>query len=422
MPSRPNPNPDQPATDLAGLREAAAHVVKQLSDAGHVAYFAGGCVRDRLMGLEPDDYDIATDATPDQVSGVFPRVHTVGKSFGVMLVKLRGFEIQVATFRTEGVYSDGRRPDSVTFSDARHDASRRDFTINGLFENPLNGEVIDYVGGRADLEARIIRAIGDPQARLREDRLRMLRAVRFAARFGFAIEPETADAIRAGASELRGVSRERIGEEVRRMLSDPNRAVAAWEMQYLGLDSTVLAEPHQQVAPTRVGRLPDYAAFPTALAAWLVDRHCNDDQEVCSRIASRWADVLMLSNEDRFAVIRCLEVYQILGSTWTQLGVAAQKRLAASPEFDEGVLLLQATDRQAFVDVRRRTIELAQSGLAPTALLDGSDLIAMGLKPGPTFSRILEAVYDAQLEGSLRDKGEAVAMASAIASTMKRSR
>jgi poly(A) polymerase len=258
--------------DLAGLREAAVEVVRRLAATGHVAYFAGGCVRDRLLGLAATDYDIATDARPDDVLRVFPRAQNVGQSFGVSLVRLGGHMIQVATFRTDGVYSDGRHPDEVTFSDAQHDAGRRDFTINGLFENPLTDEVIDYVGGRADLASKVVRAIGDAHARLREDQLRTLRAVRFAARFGFSIEPETADAIRASASELKGVSRERIGQEVRRMLADPNRAVAAWEMQYLGLDEAVLGEENRQVAPTRLGRLPDHADFPTALAAWLLDR------------------------------------------------------------------------------------------------------------------------------------------------------
>ncbi len=209
------------------LREAAVEVVRRLSEAGYTAYFAGGCVRDRLMGLEPTDYDVASDARPEQVGALFGGAHRVGESFGVMLVSAMGHQIEVATFRSDGFYSDGRRPDTVTFSDAGHDARRRDFTINGLFEDPLSGRVIDFVGGQADLEARLIKAIGDPEARLAEDRLRMLRAVRFAARFSFAIDAATAEAIRGGAEDLGRISRERIGQEVRRMLTDRNRAVAA---------------------------------------------------------------------------------------------------------------------------------------------------------------------------------------------------
>jgi poly(A) polymerase len=157
-------------------RSAALGAVETLAGAGHIAYFAGGCVRDELLGLTPTDYDVATDARPEQVAALFGRVQRVGESFGIMLVRLGGRTIQVATFRADGVYTDGRHPDSVTFTDAAHDAARRDFTINGLFEDPIEGRVIDYVGGRADLEARLVRAIGDPHARLKEDRLRMLRA------------------------------------------------------------------------------------------------------------------------------------------------------------------------------------------------------------------------------------------------------
>jgi poly(A) polymerase len=401
--------------DLAGLREAAVEVVRRLVAGGHVAYFAGGCVRDRLLGLAATDYDIATDARPDDVLRVFPRAQNVGQSFGVSLVRLAGHMIQVATFRTDGAYSDGRHPDGVTFSDAQHDAGRRDFTINGLFENPLTNEVIDYVGGRTDLAAKVVRAIGDAHARLREDRLRTLRAVRFAAKFGFSIDPETADAIRASATELKGVSRERIGQEVRRMLGDPNRAVAAWEMQYLGLDTAVLGEENRLVAPTRLGRLPDHADFPTALAAWLLDRH-GDRPEEAPTVVGRWAEALMLSNDEFEAVSSCLEVYQTFLTTWPHLGVAAQKRLAASAWFDPGLMVLQATDRQAFVDVRRKVIELAQTELAPKALIDGSHLIALGLKPGPLFSRVLRAVYDAQLEGAVKTPDEAISMAKAVAS------
>jgi poly(A) polymerase len=408
--------PNHSDQNLRDLRDAAALVVRELTQAGHEAYFAGGCVRDRLLGIAPADYDIATSARPEQVKSVFRRVREVGMSFGVMLVRIRTHEIQVATFRTDGVYSDGRHPDSVTFTDAEHDARRRDFTINGLFEDPLSDRIIDYVGGQADLEARILRAIGDPFARLREDRLRMLRAVRFAARFGLAIDPDTADAIRAEAGELRGVSRERIGHEVRRMLSDANRAVAAWEMQYLGLDAPALQEPNRLTAPTRVGRLPDHAAFHTALAGWLLDRHEPDAAHAdLLAAANRWADALLLSNEERSAVHGALAVYVTLQSDWLHMGVARQKRLAASPQFTDGLMLLQATDRQAFVDVRRHVLHLSESGLVPGALIDGADLIEMGLSPGPLFSRVLSGVYDAQLEGTITSKDEAIRLARAIA-------
>ncbi len=396
------------------LRSAAVAIVRTLTEAGYEAYFAGGCVRDRLMGLEPADYDVATDARPPAVGKLFRNAQHVGESFGVTLVRLQGHQVHVATFRTDGVYSDGRHPDSVSFSDARHDAERRDFTINGLFEDPLRNEVIDYVGGQSDLEARIVRAIGDPQARLREDALRMLRAVRFAARFGFDIEESTSEAIRAGAGDLVGVSRERIGEELRRMLSHSNRGVAAWTLQYLGLDQAVLDEPNQTVAPQRLGRLPADAPYPTALAAWLLDRSEPDHDAVLAR-ARRWAGALLLSNADQVAMQRCLESFETLRGPWPGLGVAAQKRLAARPDFEQALMILQATDRQAFVDVRRRVLELAETGLAPEPLIGGDDLIALGLRPGPMFRRVLDAVYDAQLEGRIRDRRAALALARRIA-------
>ncbi|MHC4964406.1 MAG: CCA tRNA nucleotidyltransferase [Planctomycetota bacterium] len=395
------------------LRTAAVHVVRTLIDAGHEAYFAGGCVRDRLMGGEPTDYDIATDARPEAVSTLYRRAQRVGEAFGVMLVKHHGHPIQIATFRTEGVYSDGRHPDSVSFSDAEHDARRRDFTINGLFEDPLADKVIDYVGGRADLAAGVIRAIGDPEARLREDALRMLRAVRFAARFEFAIEGGTGEAIRAAAGDLRGVSRERIGQELKWMLSHPNRAVAARELQSLGLDGAVLQEPCVTAAPRRLECLPADAPYPTALAAWLLDR--TDEAPDLIEQARRWARSLLLSNADRDALCRNLEIHRTLTGPWPQLGVAGQKRLAARPEFEQALAVLKAGDNEAFVDVRRQVEALARTQIAPPPLISGEDLIGLGLIPGPLFKQVLESVYDAQLEGSLGDKAEALRLARAIA-------
>jgi tRNA nucleotidyltransferase/poly(A) polymerase len=396
------------------LRSSAVQVLRKLTEAGHVAYFAGGCVRDRLMGLDPADYDVATDARPEDVARIFHNAHYVGESFGVTLVRRRGHLVHVATFRTDGVYSDGRHPDSVTFSDARHDAERRDFTINGLFEDPLAERIIDYVGGQADLEAGLIRAIGDPHARLREDALRTLRAVRFAARFEFAIEPATAVAISEGAGDLRGVSRERIGEELKRMLGHRNRALAAWELQYLGLDEAVLDEPHLTAAPRRLSRLPEDAAYPTALAAWMLDREGAVGPGRAARTRA-WSRALLLSNADQAALEACLGIYETITGPWGQLGVARQKRLAVHPCFEQALMLLKAGDAQAFVEVRRRVLDLARTQLAPPPLLTGEDLIAIGLTPGPQFRRILDAVYDAQLEGAIDDRGEALDLARSLA-------
>ncbi len=395
------------------LRTTAVDIVRALTKAGHVAYFAGGCVRDRLMGHSPDDYDIATDARPEAVGELFHSAHYVGESFGVMLIRHRGHMIHVATFRADGVYSDGRRPDSVAYTDAEHDAARRDFTINGLFENPLTGDIIDHVGGEADLNARVIRAIGSPQARLQEDALRMLRAVRFAARFEFTINKATADAIRSRAGDLRGVSRERIGDELKRMLSSPNRARAATELQRLGLDEAVLDGVRRTATPTRLSGLPADAAYPTALAAWLLDRGEPGDDPPVDR-ALRWSRALLLSNVDQHALCRTLQIYLTLSGDWSSLGVAGQKRLAAQPDFEQALAILQAADRDAWAVVRDRRGELALTGLAPAPLITGEDLIGLGMEPGPIFRNVLDAVYDAQLEGGLESRDAALALARAI--------
>lgn len=399
------------------LRKAAASIVRDLTEAGYEAYFAGGCVRDWLMGHEPDDYDIATSARPEQVRTVFPRAHAVGEAFGVMLVRRGGFAIDVATFRTDGRYSDHRRPDEVEFTDAKHDAMRRDFTINGLFEDPVTNRIIDYVGGKRDLDAHVIRAIGDPEARLREDRLRMLRAIRFAARFAFAIDGPTADAIRTGAGELEGISRERIGIEVRKMLTDDNRAVAAWEMQYLGLDRIVLHEDSCMNAPTRLGRLAENTQYWTALAAWMLDRNegVRQDADEVAETVRRWTDALMLSNIERDGLSRAMEVYSALCDGWDRLGVAGQKRIAAANSFLDGLALVQATDRSRFIEIKRRVAELSKTDLSPAPLLTGEDLIELGMKPGPGFRVILDSVYDAQLEGTVQTREAAIELATAIA-------
>ncbi|MCP3904763.1 MAG: CCA tRNA nucleotidyltransferase [Planctomycetes bacterium] len=406
--------PSQPGPPDSDLRLAAVEVAAALREAGYTAYFAGGCVRDRLMGREPKDYDVATDALPEQVRAIFPRAHSVGEAFGVMLVRQRRCMIEVATFRSDGTYRDGRHPESVTFGDAEHDARRRDFTINGLFEDPVTNEIIDFVGGRRDLERKVIRAIGDPAERVREDRLRMLRAVRFAARFAFAIEPETAETIRESADDLQGVSRERIGHEIRMMLDDDNRAVAIWEIQYLRLDGAVLQEPPRLTAPLRVGRLPAEVPLATALAAWWLDRA---REEPIEDAVARWTAALVLSNDERQGLQRVLETHEILAGPWPSLGVAAQKRLASTPAFEPARILIRTEDAQAFVDIQRRVMELAETDLAPEPLIGGEDLIRAGLQPGPTFKRILDGVYDAQLEGSIANRDEALALAEAIVQT-----
>ena len=413
----------------------ALAIVHRLREAGHIAYLAGGCVRDLLLGRDPKDYDIATDATPARVAQVFERVQEVGAAFGVMLVYAEGarFPVEVATFRSDGPYSDRRRPDTVRFSDPASDAQRRDFTINALFLDPLpagrtevegatcvtrpHGLVIDFVGGLADLDARVIRAVGDADRRLEEDHLRALRAVRFSARYGFTIDQATAEAIGRHAQALTGVSRERIGDEVRRMLADPSRALAAWTLQYLGLDGAVLGQPGSTAAPRRLGRLEDGSAYGTCLAAWLLDRGRVIEQTQIAGAVSELRQALDLSNDERDLLRAVLRDVAVLLRGWDDLGIAEQKRLAVLPHFPEAMRLVSASDSDRMVQIRRRLFQLEEigGGLAPPRLVTGDDLVAEGFRPGPGFGVVLEAVYDAQLAGAISTREEAVALARRLA-------
>ena len=399
------------AREQQGPREAAAAVAARLQAAGFTAYFAGGCVRDELMGHAPADYDVATAATPDQIRGVFPGARGVGEHFGVMLVRQGGRTIEVATFRGEGEYADGRRPGRVEFSDERTDARRRDFTINGLFMRPATGEVIDHVGGRADLAAGTLRAIGDADARLEEDRLRLLRAVRFAARFGMRMDAATADAVRRHAPELRGVSRERVGHEVRRMLSHATRGEAVDMIESLGLAPATLLE-EGRLEGVRVRALHADASAHLALAAWLLDRVVANPWP--ERL-SRWTSALVLSNAEAEAIDAALRARESLRERWSGLAVAQRKRLAAGPGFADALDLLEAEGDPRAASVRADVGELSRTGLAPAPLLDGHALQALGLKPGPAFRRILDAVYDAQLEGRVDSPQDARELALRIA-------
>ncbi len=455
-----------PASATAA-RQSAIAIIARLREHGHVAWLAGGCVRDELLGLTPTDFDIATSATPPQIRAIFPHAHSVGEHFGVMLVKHDGAVIEVATFRTDGVYADARRPESVTFANDVADAQRRDFTINAIFLDPtdsaadvpaagVRGRVIDYVGGLADLRAGVIRAVGNADDRLREDHLRALRAVRFAARLGFTIDSATADAIRRHAADLRGVSRERVGDELRRMLSAPSRAGAARTLQELALDEPVLAEPtcerpvhllahmrpltwtresflagawnpQEEAAHARPnGPMP----FAPALAAWALDRHgvirtdpesvepsvpgapafATIDPTHVATLTRQWRAALVLANDESDEFRDVLLTHHDLITTWSKAGTAARKRLTARPGFGYAIELIRSHDRgvfATFIDIIAAfTTDLV--GLAPAPFVTGDDLVAAGLKPGPRFKLLLDRVYDAQLEGRVRSKSEAM--------------
>lgn len=408
-------------------RLAAIEIVQRLRAAGHTAYFAGGCVRDELLGVTPDDYDVATDAVPDRVMALFPRSGEVGKSFGVVIVKVGGeVVVEVATFRADGDYTDSRRPDSVRFSSPQEDAERRDYTVNALFldplapsshgstTSPLGGMVIDLIGGLPDLTARVLRAVGDPDKRLAEDHLRALRAARLAAKLDFAVEPATANAIRAHAAELRGVSRERVGDEVRRMLLHPSRAGAAWLVADLGLVGPVFLLPDGAAIPTmrnakHLAALPGVASAGASLAAWALDQGSPLDEGPLSELLTRWRRALCLSNDEREALAGVLRLVRTLRNDWSRLAVAGQKRLAANDRFADALCLFGVEAGQAAAAVHARVNELAQTpeGLAPKPFVTGDDLVAMGLTPGPGFKVILDGVYDAQLEGRAKNVDEA---------------
>jgi len=399
------------------IREAATGIVRALRDAGHTAYFAGGCVRDELLGLDPTDYDVATDARPDALTGMFKRTAEVGASFGVVLVKERGVTIEVATFREEGPYTDKRRPDHVSFADEVTDAHRRDFTVNALFLDPLDeaddlehrspmgGRVIDHVDGLRDLQARVIRAVGDPEKRLSEDHLRALRAVRIAARLGFSIDPGTAASITWHAKDLEGVSRERIGEEIQRMMVDPSRARAAEMLERLELDGVVLQEEGGDVGEhATLARLPADASYPLALGAWATDRGSDP------AAGGRWRKALCLSNEERGRLLDILDGVRRLGDDWSGMGVAERKRAASAAWFGEALELTRAIDRSRAraIGDEVRTLAATHGGLSPEPLVSGDDLVSEGFSPGPRFKLLLDAAYDAQLEGRVGSREEAM--------------
>ncbi|MCC6123943.1 MAG: CCA tRNA nucleotidyltransferase [Pirellulales bacterium] len=430
-----NPNPQ---------RRFAVEVVRRLRDAGFTAYWAGGCVRDQLLGRTPKDYDVATDATPEQIQQLFGRRRTlaIGASFGVITVKgpkVAGM-IEVATFRKDAAYSDGRHPDGVTFSSAEEDARRRDFTVNGLFFDPLEERVIDYVGGQADLTAKALRAIGDPRERFAEDKLRMLRAVRFAAVLGFAIEESTLRAIREMAGEIAVVSAERIAMEMRRMLVEPGRVRAV----ELLLESNLATQVLPEIVPTteedrkklneplavldRLGAMPTLAVgmmetrenslythderghgaprtnpnFPLALMI-LLHRIVAADEAL--DICRRWK----LSNDESDRIHWLLEHQASLENPqmlrWSQL-----QPLLISEYIDDLLTFMEAVSPAAAQAAAycREELKRPREELDPPPLVTGEDLLALGIPQGPRYRILLEEIRQSQLDENLLDRNEAL--------------
>ena len=400
-------------------RDAAVRVIEVLRGRDHVAYLAGGCVRDLLLGEEPKDYDVATDARPEQIQAYFRKTASVGAAFGVVLVRDFGATIEVATFRSDGVYSDARRPDSIEYSSPEMDAQRRDFTINALFLDPMagddSGEVIDFVDGQRDVEALVLRAVGDPEHRLQEDHLRALRAVRFASRYGLRIEENTKTAIAKHALELRGVSIERVGEEMRRMLTHPSRVAACELVDALGLDDAIFGDISSFNGDV-MARLGDDASYGLALGALTLGRGHGIDED-STALCKRYRERLDLSNADRDAMRSVLEIARAMHDDWDTLGIAGKRRLGGREHACDALTLYTAwCDFQGRDHAKRIAEELGRwsagdEGLCPAPLLDGGDLIGAGLEPGPGFRAVLDAVYDAQLDGQVRDKVAAIEMA-----------
>src|SRR4051812_5328778 len=419
-------------------RADALLVLRRLRDAGHVAYFAGGCVRDMLLGREPKDFDVATDAPPPRVRELFSNTQAVGAAFGVILVRHRGSQIEVATFRADGQYLDGRRPEEVKFTSAEEDARRRDFTINGLFLDPLeNDRVIDFVGGQDDHKSRRIRAIGEPALRFEEDHLRLLRAVRFAARFGFTIEQGTAAAIRDHAPMLARISPERIAEELRAMLPPPTR-VEAWRLlNELKLAVVLFRFVEVPAGEPDDGRTPDtfysrlaagettpfYLAMAAAALQWfwwaaprsLDVRECFEKKTV-ARLVGAIRKSLRLSNEECEAIEETLAGIEPLTADGV-VRLATLKRFLARQTSGASRLLMAALAEGGELDERRTEAlladlaEIEKTDYAPPPLITGDDLTAAGLSPGPVFKRMLDAADDAQLEGRVNTREEAMAVA-----------
>ncbi|HMC30551.1 MAG TPA: CCA tRNA nucleotidyltransferase [Candidatus Angelobacter sp.] len=432
--------------------QEAIRIARTLRGQEHSAYLVGGCVRDLLLGREPADYDVATSATPQQVMQLFPQTFAVGVQFGVVLVPVRcdtdgtrdNYSIEVATFRSDGAYSDGRHPDEVQFSsDARLDVQRRDFTINGLLLDPDTAEVLDYVGGREDLKRGVIRTIGEAHQRFAEDKLRMLRAVRFAARFGYTIDAQTFAAIRELAPQIHQVSRERVRDEILKMLTEGHARRAFELLDQTNLLEQVLPEVKKMQGVEQppqyhpegdvwihtlmlLDGLPPGGSKTLALGALLHDvgkpptfRVAPDrirfDQhaEVGTKMAAEICRRFRLSNEDTEQVLSLVANHMRFADV-TRMKESTLKRFFRLPKFEEQLELHRLDcvsshrDLALYEFAKEKFHSLPHEQIRPAPLITGADLIAAGYKPGPMFKELLTAVEDAQLEGSISTREEAM--------------
>jgi len=449
-------------------KDFAISIVRTLLERGHKAYLVGGCVRDLLLGRDPADYDVTTDAIPDEVMRIFPETYAVGAQFGVVLVpsperdvasnvstetcrdvtgyvSAKANAVEVATFRSDIGYSDGRHPDQVRFSkDPREDVERRDFTINGLLLDPITNEVLDFVGGRKDLEAGVIRTIGDPERRFAEDKLRMLRAVRFAARFDYAIAPETFHAIQKLASQIGQVSRERVRDELSKMLTEGHARQAFLLLDETGLLHEALpeieamkgVEQPPQFHPEGdvfvhtlmlLDKLPHPCPLTLAWGALLHDvgkpatfRVAPDrirfdgHVDVGVKIAEEICHRLRFSNDDTDQILALVDNHMRFAHA-QRMNQSTFKRFVRMPRFDEHLQLHRMDCQSSHGDLtsynftRGKIASMPPETIRPAPLIKGDDLITAGYLPGPQFKKILSAVEDGQLEGRLHSKDEAMA-------------
>ena len=457
---------------MPDAKQHALHIIHTLRSQGFQAYLCGGCVRDLLLGRLPADYDVTTDATPDQVMRIFPETYGVGAQFGVVLIPFppdgnagddvagtsdphantpdsdthstKANVVEVATFRSDVSYSDGRHPDEVRFSkDPREDVERRDFTINGLLMDPVSGEVLDFVGGRKDLEGQVIRAIGDPERRFTEDKLRMLRAVRFAARFGYAIDPPTFRAIQKLAPQIHQVSQERVRDELSKMLTEGEAKNAFLLLDESGLLREVLPEisamkgvkqppqfhpegdvfvhtlllldnlPHPSANTLAwgallhdVGKPPTFRVAPDRIR---FDGHVEVGVKMAEQICRR----LRFSNDDTEQILALVDNHMRFGHV-LQMKESTLKKFLRMPRFDEHLALHRLDclsshgDLSAYDFAREKLASTPPEKMRPAPLVTGDDLIAAGYPPGPKFKEILSAVEDGQLESRLRSREEAL--------------
>ncbi|MCH7526057.1 MAG: CCA tRNA nucleotidyltransferase [Planctomycetes bacterium] len=385
-------------------------MIRRLHKAGHQALLAGGCVRDMILNRAAKDYDVATNARPKEVIRLFARTRKIGAKFGVVMVLDGNQQVEVATFRTESGYADGRHPDKVEFATAKADAARRDFTINGMFYDVVDDSVIDYVGGQEDLQGRRIRAIGDAEQRFTEDHLRMLRAVRFAARLGFDIEPGTFEALKRHAHAIRSIAPERVRLELELILTASSRA-RGWEMLVSsGLadhlaEGVTWTEAQASEAGWRLADLPEDAGFTLALAAVLITHGPQKAQTACRRLTCANVNTKgvgwLLTQLPRVAKPDRLELADI-------------KLLMANPLFDDlghllrSELIAASQPLEAHAALLSRAAEIPSDQVTPPPLVTGDDLLALNVAQGPAYARILEILYRAQLNMEIVDRTTAL--------------